>query len=60
MQQKLSVLQSELQLTNERERIATQTVAKATQMAEIAQERAAKATKRERESFELPLLKPMR
>ena len=48
MQQKLSVLRSELQLTNERERIATQTVAKATQMAEIAQERAAKATERER------------
>ena len=37
-----------MQLANERERVATQTAAKATQMAEIAQKRAAKATKRKR------------
>ena len=48
MQQKLSILQSELQLANERKRIVTQVVAEATQMAKIAQERAAKATERER------------
>ena len=44
MQQKLDLLRSELQLANERERAATQTAAKATQMAEIAQEKATKAT----------------
>ena len=48
VQQKLDLLQSELQLAYEREREATQAVVEATQMAEIAQERAAKATKRER------------
>ena len=41
MQQKLDLLRSELQLANEREKAATQ-------MAEITQERAAKATERER------------
>ena len=54
--QKLDLLQSELQLAHEREREATQAVAEATQMAKIAQDRAAKAT----ESFELPLFKPRR
>ncbi|KAL0007809.1 hypothetical protein SO802_009311 [Lithocarpus litseifolius] len=49
VQQKLSILRSELQLANERKRIATQTAAEATQMAEIAQERVVKATERERE-----------
>jgi len=48
VQQKLSILRSELQLANKRERTTIQLVAKATQMTEIAQERAAKATKRER------------
>ena len=48
VQQKLNLLRSELQLAHEREREATQVAAKATQMAEIAQDRAAKATKRER------------
>ena len=48
MQQKLFILQSELQLANERKRTVTQIAAEATQMAEIAQERAAKATERER------------
>ena len=48
MQQKLNLLRSELQLAHERERATTQIVAKATQMAKIAQDRAAKATKRER------------
>ena len=37
-----------MQLAHEREREATQVAAKATQMAEIAQNRAAKATERER------------
>ena len=37
-----------MQLANERERVATQIAAKATQMAEIAQKRAAKATERKR------------
>ena len=48
VQQKLDLLRSELQLACEREREATQAVAEATQMAEIAQDRAAKATERER------------
>ena len=59
VQQKLDLLRSELQLAHEREREATQAPAKATQMIEIAQDRAAKATERER-SFELPLFKPRR
>ena len=37
-----------MQLAHKKERAATQTIAKATQMAEIAQDRAAKATERER------------
>ena len=36
VQQKLSILQSELQLANEREKIETQTAIETTQMAEIA------------------------
>ena len=48
VQQKLDLLRSELQLAHEREREATQAVAEATQMAEIAQDKAAKATERER------------
>ena len=48
VQQKLDLLQSELQLAHEREREATQAAAEATQMAKIAQDRAAKAIKRER------------
>ena len=48
VQQKLDLLRSELQLAHGREREATQAVAEATQMAEIAQDRAAKATERER------------
>ena len=48
VQQKLDLLRSELQLAHEREREATQAVAEATQMAEITQDRAAKATERER------------
>ncbi|KAK9991380.1 hypothetical protein SO802_026365 [Lithocarpus litseifolius] len=48
VQQKLDLLWSELKLAYERERAATQTEAEATQMAEIAQDRAAKATERER------------
>jgi len=48
VQQKLDLLRSELQLAHEREREATQAVAEATQMAEIAQDRAAKAIERER------------
>ena len=48
LQQKLDLLWSELQLAHEREREATQATAEATQMAKIAQDRAAKATKRER------------
>ena len=48
VQQKLDLLQSELQLAHEREREATQAAVEATQMAEIAQDKAAKATKRER------------
>lgn len=48
VQQKLDLLQSELQLACEREREATQAAAEATQMAEIAQDRAAKAIERER------------
>ena len=48
VQQNLDLLRSELQLAHEREREATQAVAEATQMAEIAQDRAAKATERER------------
>ena len=59
VQQKLDLLQSELQLAHEREKEVTQAAAEATQMAEIAQDRAAKATERER-SFELPLFKPRR
>ena len=47
VQQKLDLLRSELQLAHERER-ATQAVAEATQMAKIAQDKAAKATERER------------
>ncbi|KAK9984246.1 hypothetical protein SO802_033771 [Lithocarpus litseifolius] len=48
VQQKLDLLRSELQLAHERERAATQTAAEATQMAEIAQDRVAKATEREK------------
>ena len=48
VQQKLDLLRSELQLAHERERKATQAAAEATQMAEIAQDKAAKATERER------------
>ncbi|KAL0012600.1 hypothetical protein SO802_007708 [Lithocarpus litseifolius] len=48
VQQKLDLLRSELQLAHERERAATQTAAEATKMAKIAQDRAAKATERER------------
>ena len=48
VQQKLDLLRSELQLAHERERKATQAAAEATQMAEIAQDRAAKAIERER------------
>ena len=48
VQQKLDLLRSELQLACEREREATQAAAEATQMAEIAQDRAAKAIERER------------
>ena len=48
VQQKLDLLQSELQLAHERERAVTQSTSEATQMAEIAQDKAAKATKRER------------
>ena len=36
VQQKLDLLRSELQLAHERERVATQTAAEATQMTEIA------------------------
>ena len=48
VQQKLDLLRSELQLAHEWEREATQAVAEATQIAEIAQDRASKATERER------------
>ena len=48
VQQKLDLLRSELQLAHERERAAIQIAAKATQMAQIAQDRAAKATKKEK------------
>ena len=48
VQQKLDLLWSELQLAHEREREATKAATEATQMAEIAQDRAAKATERER------------
>ena len=48
VQQKLDLLQSELQLAHEREKEVTQAAAEATQMAEIAQDREAKATERER------------
>ena len=48
VQQKLDLLRSELQLAYEKEREATQVAAEATQMAEIAQDRVAKATERER------------
>ena len=48
VQQKLDLLRSELQLAHKREREATQAAAKATQMAEITQDRAAKAIERER------------
>ena len=48
MQQKLSILRSELQLANKMERIVIQTIAEATQKAEIAQEKAIKAAERER------------
>ena len=48
VQQKLDLLRSELQLAYEKEREATQAAAEATQMVEIAQDRVAKATERER------------
>ena len=48
VQQKLNLLRSELQLAHERERVATQIAVEATQMAEIALDRTAKATKKER------------
>ena len=48
VQQKLDLLRSELHLAYEKEREATQAAAEATQMVEIAQDRVAKATERER------------
>ena len=48
VQQKLDLLRSELQLAHEREREAIQAAVEAIQMAEIAQDRITKATKRER------------
>ena len=48
VQQKLDLLRSELQLAYEKEREATQVAAEATKMVEIAQDRVAKATERER------------
>ena len=48
VQQKLDLLRSELQLAYEKEREATHAAAEATQMVEIAQDRVAKATERER------------
>ena len=48
VQQKLNLLRSELQLAHERERVATQIAVEATQMVEIALDRTAKATKKER------------
>ena len=48
VQQKLNLLRSELQLAHERERVAIQIAVEATQMAEIALNRTAKATKKER------------
>ena len=48
VQQKLNLLRSELQLAHERERVAIQIAVEATQMAEIALDRTAKATKKER------------
>ena len=48
VQQKLDLLRSELQLAHERERAAIQAATEAIQMAEIAQDRATKATKSER------------
>ena len=48
VQQKLDLLRSELQLAHEREKEATQAAAEATQMVEIAQDRAAKANERVR------------
>ena len=48
VQQKLDLLRSELQLAYEKEREATQAAAEATQMAEIAQDRVAKAIERKR------------
>ena len=48
VQLKLNLLRSELQLAHERERVATQIAVEATQMAEIALDRTAKATKKER------------
>ena len=48
VQQKLDLLQSDLQLANERERTATQIATGVTQMVKIAQERAIEGTERER------------
>ena len=48
VQLKLDLLRSELQLAHERERVAIQIAVEATQMAEIALNRTAKATKKER------------
>ena len=48
VQQKLDLLQSKLQLAHERKRAATQTTTEATKMTETAQDRAAKATEKER------------
>ena len=48
VQQKLDLLRSELQLAHERERAAIQAATEAIQMAEIAQDMAAKATEREK------------
>ena len=48
VQQKLDLLRSELQLAHERERAVTQSTSEATQMAKIAQDKAAKAIEREK------------
>ena len=48
VQQKLNLLRSELQLAHERERVAIQIAVEATQIAGIALDRTAKATKKER------------
>ena len=59
VQQKLDLLQSELQLAHEREREATQAVAEATKWQKLLKTGQQKPLKG-RESFELPLFKPRR